>query len=146
MGPPRRAAAGSVEAFAAIRGLRRTRSRGKERPEHGLQRSLVTAIYAEYPGIIVVHADAGADTAARRRRLAELGAYAGFPDLALFFPGGFVLCIECKDVGGRPSAKQKETIRRLNAMGFRATFVTSIEAGLAWIARQLREIEAEDSG
>lgn len=140
-GPPRRTAAGSEEAFAAISGLRRpARGRSKEKPEFQIQRALVTALYALlqplYPGVIVHHGDAGDKDPATRRRKKELGAYATFPDLAIYLPGR-VLVIEVKEPGNTPTEGQKETIRRLTAMGHDGTWVTSVEAGLAWVRRTL---------
>ena len=103
--------------------------------EAQLQRGAIEMIRLLVPHALVVHCDAGATTASRRRARAKLGALPGFPDLLVMIPAGIgvaqILAIELKTPRGRLSPAQILMRRRFRAAGW--PFL---------VARRLEDVEA----
>lgn len=63
------------------------------------------------------------------RRLQSQGFATGFPDIAILVPRGDChgVFIELKRKGGKPSSNQTEWIKRLNAVGYLAFVIDSLD-------------------
>ena len=85
-------------------------------PEFQLQKTLIEHLNLCGRGSFWFHPFNKA-SGPREGKMAKLmGVVAGVPDL-VFFQGGTAWCLELKDIGGKLSPKQKETIKRILATG-----------------------------
>lgn len=101
--------------------------------EAGIQIAIIDAL--RWRGIMAVHiANEGRRSVVAGRRLKQQGMRPGFPDLALYGPGGRHMLMEVKAPKGRVSEAQAECIAELQARGVHVAVVRSIDDALAAVA------------
>ncbi|WP_424140278.1 VRR-NUC domain-containing protein [Roseomonas chloroacetimidivorans] len=108
--------------------------------EMDIQKSIVSLVRTAYPKAIITKVEnetgqAHTNGFAYGRARRASGVTKDFPDLVIFWPGGIVTIPEVKKPGGRVRAGQDAMIARLNAMGFYADIVASLDEAKALFRR-----------
>jgi hypothetical protein len=113
-------------------------------PEHAVQTPIVKALHALYDCRVASNNNGGYRTRTEAYALADLGTWAGYPDLSIFGRLERMFFIECKakiqareravspfDRFWSLSASQKVAIPELRDRGFRVAVVDNVEEAIA---------------
>ena len=100
--------------------------------EGPIHRAILAHLRDIFPGALVVHAAneiglKGKDVARQIAKAKFNGMVPGFPDLACFLPEGEAVFFEVKAEGNTTSPAQKSVLAQLEALGFRAAVVRSVQ-------------------
>ena len=115
-------------------------------PEAREQARLVAALRGKWSKIdnpaqrpVVFHiANGGSRNAMEASNLKTQGVLAGVPDLCLVMPGGEIIWIEMKAVGGRVSPFQQSLHAHFDALGHEPVIAYSAEEALAKLRQRVQ--------